>query len=492
VLSRAGVLAYAGAPLTDAGGRTLGALCVLDLDVREWTPGELALLRDLAAVCSSELRLRIAREVAEDARQRAVLAHDRLALLATLTETLASTLDVDEALRRLASMVVPRLADWCSVTLLDAEGRIRRVACAHHDPARTADTERLTELLLTAARENDVLRTVQLSGRPHRASGDIDDLRRRTGNDEVVRLAARLGYAAHLTAPIVTPLGRRVQGGISLLNGPGRAAFTEADERIATDIGRRAGLAIDNSRLYRWQRHVAEVLQRSMLTDLPSIPDVGLHARYLPARAGDAVGGDWYDAFAQPDGSVMVAVGDVAGHDIEAAATMGQLRNLLRGDAFGRSESPGALLSRLDRAVYGLGVAASATMVLARLTRVAAGYRVDLTNAGHPPPLVLRPDGEVEVWWATPEPLLGLRPRRLRTTRSHQVPAGSTLVLYTDGLVEDPSAVLDAGIERLAGSLRGRSSEPGEELCSRLVAEASRRADDIALLLVHMTGEGGE
>ena len=249
-LAGTGIVAYAGAPLTDAVGRTLGVLCAFDLVAREWTAGDLSLLSDLAAVCSSELRLRVAREAAEDARRHAELAHDQLALLAGLTETLASTLDTDEALNRLADSLVPRLADWCNVTLLDSEGRIRRVACAHHDPTKIADTKRLTELLLTTARESEVLRAVQVSGRPFRASGDIvEDLRRRTGNPELVELAVRLGYAAHLTAPIVAPLNRRVLGGVTLLNGPDRAPFSEADERIATDIGRRAGLAIDNSRL---------------------------------------------------------------------------------------------------------------------------------------------------------------------------------------------------------------------------------------------------
>src|SRR3954452_19410428 len=142
---------------------------------------------------------------------------------------------------------------------------------------------------------------------------------------------------------------------------------------------------------------VAEVLQNSMLTDLPQIRHVELHARYLPAEDGTAVGGDWYDAFAQPDGSVMLAVGDVSGHDIEAAATMGQLRNLVRGDAYGRDDEPGPLLGQLDRAVHGLRVPAAATLVLARLRRDGDAYLVSFSTAGHPPPVLMRPDGEVEV-----------------------------------------------------------------------------------------------
>jgi serine phosphatase RsbU (regulator of sigma subunit) len=213
---------------------------------------------------------------------------------------------------------------------------------------------------------------------------------------------------------------------------------------------------------------------------------VELHARYLPAQDGAAVGGDWYDAFAQPDGSVMLAVGDVSGHDIEAAATMGQLRNLVRGDAYGRDDEPGPLLVQLDRAVRGLRVPAAATAVLARLRRSGDAYRLHFANAGHPPPILLRPDGTVEVWWTEPEPLLGLAARAGRSTHERAVPPGSTLLLYTDGLIEDPKRLLDEGIDRIVEVLRGNAGTPGDDLCDRLLGAAGRRADDIALLLIRV------
>jgi serine phosphatase RsbU (regulator of sigma subunit) len=182
----------------------------------------------------------------------------------------------------------------------------------------------------------------------------------------------------------------------------------------------------------------------------------------------------------------MLAVGDVSGHDIEAAATMGQLRNLVRGDAYGRDDEPGTLLSQLDRAVRGLRVPAAATAVLARLRPDGDDYAVEFSNAGHPPPVLLRPDGEVEIWWENPEPLLGLIPRDFRATHRRRVPAGSTLLLYTDGLVEDPAHLIDVGIARISDVLSGNADRAGEELCSRLLATVSRRADDIALLLIRV------
>ena len=481
-----GVIAYAGMPLTDADGRTLGSLCAIDTKPRAWSKDELEILHDLAEACSSELRLRIARELADEARRHTESAHHQLAMLAELTETLATTTDIDVALSSLGAAVTPRLADWSLIALIGPDGGVRQVAAAHHDPDRAGDVARFGELMVDGLGAKSVVLAVQRTGQPIRRSGETAaDLLERAGQ-EMADLAGRMGYSSFLVAPIMAPVSHRVLGSITLVNGPSRAAFTDADERTATDIGRRAGLAIDNSRLYRQQRHVAEVLQQSLLTELPTIAGVELHARYLPANDGAAVGGDWYDAFAQPDGSVMLAVGDVSGHDIEAAATMGQLRNLVRGDAYGRDDEPGPLLTQLDRAVRGLRVPASATAVLARLRKAGDSYDLAFSNAGHPPPLLLLPDGKVEVWWSTPEPLLGLTSRQERATHRRTVPVGSTLLLYTDGLIEHPGHVLDEGIARMEAVLRGNAEVAGEELCTRLIEAASRRADDIALLLVRV------
>ena len=482
-----GVIAYAGMPLTDADGRTLGSLCAIDTKPRAWTRTELQTLHDLSQACSSELRLRISRELADEARRHAESAHEQLAMLAELTETLATMTDIDAALGTLGSALTPRLADWCLISLIGPDGLPRHVSAAHHDPERAADVSRFSQLLATGLNARSIVLAVQSTGRPIRRDGETAaDILERTTNAELAALAERLGYAAFLVAPITAPVNHRVLGSITLVNGPSRASFTEADERTGTDIGRRAGLAIDNSRLYRQQRHVAEVLQQSMLTELPTIDGIELHARYLPAQDGAAVGGDWYDAFAQPDGSVMLAVGDVSGHDIEAAATMGQLRNLVRGDAFGRDDEAGPLLSQLDRALRGLRVPASATVVLARLRREGDAYTLSFSNAGHPPPLLLMPDGSVEVWWTTPEPLLGLVLRNERVTHKRTIPRGATLVLYTDGLVETPGRLIDDGIALVEQALRDNAGLPGEELCSRLLDAASRRADDIALLLIRL------
>lgn len=483
-----GAASFAGAPITDPDGLIVGALAVMDREPRRWTKSEINLLTDLAAVCSSEVGLRIARAIADEARASAEEAHDQLRLLSELTEALTATMDIEAGMGRLGRMVAGRLADWCFVTLTDpTTTKIRHVSAAHHDPAYAIDALRLAQLAESSPKVvRFVLRAVQRTGRLIREDR-ADPRRPALDRPEIMELAGRMGFCSYLIVPIASPVSRRVLGAVMLVNGSGRGVFGAEEEQTAAEIGRRVGLAVDNSRLYGRQRHVAEVLQHSMLTELPEIPGVELHARYLPAQAGDAVGGDWYDAFTQPDGSVMLAVGDVAGHDIEAAATMGQVRNLVRGDAYGRDDPPGRLLAQLDRALHGLRVPAAATGVLARLRRDDDGYALEFANAGHPPPILLRPDGEVEVWWESPEPLLGLMPRDSRPTHRRRVEPGSMLLLYTDGLVESPSRLIDDGIDRIRAVLRGNQGHTGEDLCTRLIESAARRADDIALLLVRLT-----
>jgi serine phosphatase RsbU (regulator of sigma subunit) len=545
-----GAASFVGVPVTDPEGLIVGTLAVMDHEPRKWTKSEIAFLTDLAAVCSSEVGLRIARAIAEEARataeeartsaeeartsaeeartsaeeartsaeqaranaeeahraaednrqreeaarrsaeearHNAESAHDQLRLLAELTEALTATMDIEAGMGRLGRMVAGRLADWCFVTLTDSTAtKIRHVSAAHFDPAYAIDALRLAQLAESAPKVlRFLLLTVQRTGRLIRED-QADPKRPDLDQPEIMTLADRMGFGSYLIAPITAPVSRRVLGAVMLVNGPGRGAFGADEERTAAEIGRRAGLAIDNSRLYGRQRHVAEVLQNSMLTELPEIPGVELHARYLPAQAGDAVGGDWYDAFVQPDGSVMLAVGDVAGHDIEAAATMGQVRNLMRGDAYGRDDPPGRLLSQLDRALHGLQVPAAATAVVARLRRDGDEYELEFANAGHPPPVLLRPDGEVEVWWEAPEPLLGLMPRDDRPTHRRRLAPGSMLLLYTDGLVESPSRLIDDGIGRIRSVLRANPGRPVDEICAQLVESTTRRADDIALLLIKL------
>jgi two-component system, chemotaxis family, sensor kinase Cph1 len=235
----------------------------------------------------------------------------------------------------------------------------------------------------------------------------------------------------------------------------------------------------------------AETLQRSLLTDPPQPPRLEVAVRYVPATREARVGGDWYDVFQQPDGSTVVVIGDVVGHDIEAAADMGQLRGLLRGIAFDDGAGPAAVLGRLDAAIAGLGMGTMATVLVGRLTPEPGGTRLRWASAGHLPPLVAGPDGAARTLTAErPGLLLGVRRGAARPESEVLLVPGSTLLLYTDGLVERRDQLFDDGVARLRGELSALRDRPLGEVCAELVDRLLPEGaeDDVALVAVRVRG----
>jgi serine phosphatase RsbU (regulator of sigma subunit) len=239
------------------------------------------------------------------------------------------------------------------------------------------------------------------------------------------------------------------------------------------------------------QRALSDRLQAALLTPPPAHPGLEVAVRYHAAVHDAHVGGDWYDAFVQPGGDLVVVIGDVVGHDSGAAAAMGQLRGLLRALAYDADAPLGAVLTRVEHAAAGLGVAAMATALVARLCPAGSGaHELRWSSAGHLPPVLLGPDGTSRVLATTPELLLGVNPAAPRTEHRAVLPAGSTLLLFTDGLVERRGSDLDAGTDRLRRAVADLGGAPLEELCdtllSRLVPGAGE--DDVALLAVRARG----
>ena len=232
---------------------------------------------------------------------------------------------------------------------------------------------------------------------------------------------------------------------------------------------------------------VAEQLQRSLLTDPPATPGLDMAVRYLPAVRHSQVGGDWYDAFPLACGSTMLVIGDVAGHDIGAAATMAQARGVLRGIAQSVVESPAGVLGALEGALSTLGIDTLITVVVATAeVRSDGTAAVRWSNAGHPPPAVLRADGSAELLEPAPNRLVGAGPV-WRDDHAVLLCPGDTLLLYTDGLVERRGVPLDDGLAWLTGQLRALAARPLEQLCDGLLGGMSGRlADDVAVLAVRV------
>jgi chemotaxis family two-component system sensor kinase Cph1 len=249
--------------------------------------------------------------------------------------------------------------------------------------------------------------------------------------------------------------------------------------------------------LYARTRRVARTavtLQRSLLTDPPDPDHLDFAVRYVPAARDSQVGGDWYDVFQQPDGATALVIGDVVGHDTEAAACMGQLRGLLRGISYDSADSPAGVLRRLDRAMDGLQLKTLASLVVARLEQTPEEYEQGVTrlrwsNAGHPPPVLLLPDGSTRVLAADPaELLVGVHIGATRRDHVVTVPRGSTFVFYTDGLVERRDQPFDDGIERLVAELPSLGGLPTAELADALLTRLlpARAEDDVALIAVRL------
>lgn len=410
---------------------------------------------------------------------------ERLALLAATTTQLTSTLDVEEALRRLVTLVVPRLADWAIVDLITERDEVWRTVVVEADGGDLVRHDELQGPMPPIPEESPMPLSRALRGvastlaGPQTYQGPPD-----SGIAvEQRRLFEATGVHSAAIAPIRST--RAVLGALTLGRAKQPGEFHTTDLPLLEDIARRAGLALDNARLYQRQRKVAETMQNHLLPQMPRVPGLQMTVRYLPAPDASQVGGDWYDAFSLSDGATALAVGDVVGHDLEAAAGMAQVRNMLRAYAWALHEPPSQIVARLDEAVMHITDVAMATLILARVEAADDGHwRLSWTNAGHPPPLLISHDGLAEYLTGGHGILLGTGARRPRADATVLLPPGSTLLLYTDGLIEEPGHTLDEGLHRLrrhAAALAHRPLASFTDLLLRRVRPAAND-DDVALL----------
>jgi PAS domain S-box-containing protein len=452
---------------------------------------------ELLQALTAQIGLSVARLQADTERDAAVAAmsaaNARLALLAETGRVLSGTLDIDEQISQLTALVVPALGDWCWLFVTDDNRRLRRMASAHSDPAQQQDVEDYVRAMLAELTEESGTAEVVRTGRPM-VLPTIEPafVERALPGTEARRLLARLRPTSGIVVPLVA--AGRTLGALGLFNDAGRPLQTQAELDTALEVGRRAGSALAQARLFGQQRQLAETLQRSMLTAPPAPDHCEIAVRYVPAAAGAEVGGDWYDAFVQADGATVLVIGDVVGHDSGAAAAMGQLRGLLRGIGHHTGGTPAEVLTGLDRAAAGLDLDTIATALVARLEQddpeLARGEtRVRWSSAGHPPPVLIGAAGEVTLLdCQDPDLLLGVEPGRVRTDHVATIGRGGTMVLYTDGLVERRDRDLDDGIAELCRVLGGLSDLPLQQLCDRLLERMylPDTEDDVALLAVRV------
>ncbi|MFE4692164.1 SpoIIE family protein phosphatase [Streptomyces sp. NPDC056749] len=426
---------------------------------------------------------------------------DRIRFVEAATRRISRGMDLDEIVLGLCWASVPTFADAVLVYL--------------RDPLPVGDERPVTPFVLRLRRLNqlredgknapniidwDVLDLSEI--RPGSALAEVlRGVRPVFGDSAAARVALPELLGAGRTVPtghraILAPLQgrRRVIGAAVFLRGAERAAFEPDDLWAAAQLATHTALGIDKAVLYGREAYIADELQRTMLPDsLPQPTGVRLASRYLPAAETARVGGDWYDAIPLPGSRVALVVGDVLGHSMISASIMGQLRTTAQTLA-GLDLPPQEVLHHLDEQAQRLGSDRMATCLYAVYDPVA--HRITIANAGHPPPVLLHLGGRAEVLRVPPGAPIGVGGVDFEAVEL-DAPAGATLLLYTDGLVESRMQDLWTGIEILRERLAATAqltgpdhSPPLEALCDDVLdmLGTGDRDDDIALLAARFDG----
>jgi serine phosphatase RsbU (regulator of sigma subunit)/anti-sigma regulatory factor (Ser/Thr protein kinase) len=445
--------------------------------------------RETAMMYARTAALAIQRHRIEQARDEALATEARyarkLSRLAAVSLELASADSVDDVVRIVLQHGLDVLrADGGVIGLLDEDSSTLKVMASDSlgaDYQRKYSSMTLSEQLPlpTAVRtqERVLLPDVEAGNAFSRAMQEMCD---------------DTGLKASATVPLVS--GHRALGALSVVWNTDRV-FTPTQLDFIDGLAAQAAQSLQRvleraaeRRMEASARRMSEALQRSLLTRPPQVERLSVAVRYQPAMEQAQVGGDWYDVFSTADGSMMLVVGDVNGHDRDAAAAMGQLRNILRGLAYDSADGPASLLRRLDLALRGLELDSLATAVVARVPRLAhsESVRVTVSSAGHPPPLLRKADGNVSMITTEPDLLLGLAAEMPRREVEVELAEGSTLLFFTDGLIENRGEDLDDGIARLSAHLEKHGDLPLEELCDDIVRHMlpDGGEDDVALLVV--------
>ena len=530
-----GVGSYLGAPLVDVDGRVLGSLCAIERTGRAWTADECQILSDLAFGAASALRARIAvseaeiaKSIADIAKSEAAaaktiadlakaeaesakaeaeaaksiadiakaeaaaakviadVAHKRVQLMADVSSALISTMDPEWSIRRMLDTLVTDYAGWAMV-FIRADGESdERLFVRHHS------SDMNDALMALSADGSQLLRDMGLIREVIDGGVDRVMLTAVEACDAVMlesgsraELLLKLGIGSAIAVPMTPAIGALV-----LIGDPGQPDFDDVDLLLAGDLARRAAMVFDHARLFIREKRVASELQHSLLPDLPNVDRLDVGAVYTAASDGIDVGGDWYDLVPVGDGSFVASVGDVTGHSIRAAAAMGRLQVVLRILA-ASSTGPGEMLDRAADEAPALLADLLATCAIVRLDPLPDhAWTATFANAGHLPPLLIDADGNASLVQLFNDPLLGLtNERRHRHTETTiTMTAGSTLVLYTDGLIERRDENIDISFERLrATASMSTDGVTMKRFCHDLVQRvAPSGMDDVAVIAIRV------
>jgi serine phosphatase RsbU (regulator of sigma subunit) len=485
-------------PVIDDDGGLLGVGATVR-DVTERHRLELAESRLLQEALFARAEAEAARVRTDDAREEAERGvaeaqrgRERMGLLAQAGRRMAESMDWQATLEAVVRSVVPGIADWASLTVVEPGGRLRVHAIAHSDPEREQLARQLFDRYPPApdsvSGAGHVIRTGEME-----VLVDIsrDTIRAAARDADQLALLERLDCRQMVIAPVGSPRG--VVGALSFVLGDSGRRFSEDDVQLIRSLATRAALHIENARLYTERSNIAQTLQASLQPrPLPSIPSAELAATYLPAGDQNTVGGDFYEVFKTGDRTWAAVVGDVSGKGAPAAALTALARYSLRMTAR-IHDDPAANLALLNRAFHedteGYDFC---TVVYARVCPADDGLDLRFANGGHLPPLLVRVDGTVEAIEDGRGPLVGaIADIAFREATLHLQP-GELLLLYTDGVTEVRTSDVGLGERELRRALAAHAGGSPQDL----VAAVARRAvelqdgdprDDIALLAIKAT-----
>ncbi len=463
-------------PVRSRAGQVVGAMVVAHTEAERFASTEESLLADIAAQAGIVLdiaRLFRAAEMEINARRRA---EEVQRFYAETSAVLSSSLAYPESFEQVGRLCVPFLADLCLIDVAEEHG-IRRLAAVHCDPDKAGLVAELEEHYAPDPYGAHPAASVVRGGPPEVAGSMSDDfLRKTTRDDRHLEIVKQLEFTSYMCVPLEAR--GRTLGALTLVSSGSGRSFGPADLVLAEEFARRAGLALDNARLYSDRDHVARALQSSLLPPtLPGIPGAQVTARYRAAGEGNEVGGDFYHVFQVDRDAWWFVIGDVSGKGPEAAAIAGLARHTLRALAL-HERSPRRLLTALhDTLLLGEGRGEFCTVCCALLqpNEGDAGARLSVACGGHPPPIIRHSDGTVEIATCT-GPLLGLPVRLAFVEQAVQLAPGDTVVLYTDGVTEAHHRNQDLF---------------GEERLIDVISHAGTSVDDVADAIIAAVSDYG-
>jgi GAF domain-containing protein/anti-sigma regulatory factor (Ser/Thr protein kinase) len=455
----------------------LGVLSLAFVGHPELTEPELRFLSTLAGLTAQALERAQVFEHEREALRAAEAGRERLSLLSEVTRLLSSSLEPTTVIRRTMSLVEGRLADTCVVQVPGDTGLVRLDVREAHPASSPSAADALEDVPFDSqAPAALAYRTGRIQLAPLQETDDGTE-------PEAVSTALSVPMTAN----------GEVIGVMTFIDQPGRL-FEADDVSLATEVASRTGVALSNATRFQREHVVAEVLQRAVLPDsLPAVDGLRFDAEYRPGEAGSYAGGDWYDVFELGPDSVFFSVGDVMGKGAPAAALMGQVRSAIRAYAVS-GQSPTEVLSSLDGLFNTLVEDRVVTAVVGTITPSTG--RVVLSNAGHPPPLVVRADGTSTFCPLQHSLLIAAGLSGAPRPRDELVlDKGDSLVMYSDGLIERRGELITNGMERLGNAATVIASSGWPDNAAVTFASTlsnEERTDDVVVLCVNYLGVSGE